>query len=219
MNKYVIIVAGGKGLRMEMDIPKQFLPLEGKLVLMHTIEAFYKYDVNLNIIVVLPLEQQEYWKEKCSEFNFFIKHQVVDGGEARFYSVKNALCLIPENAYVAVHDGVRPFVSQEVIARCYQEVVAQKAVIPVVEVMDTMRYVNGDVNKTVDRNAYKMVQTPQVFESNILLKAYKQDYVVSFTDDASVVESLGIPVFLTEGNRENIKITTPFDLKIATSLL
>ncbi len=219
MNKYVIIVAGGKGLRMEMDIPKQFLPLEGKLVLMHTIEAFYKYDVNLNIIVVLPLEQQEYWKEKCSEFNFFIKHQVVDGGEARFYSVKNALCLIPENAYVAVHDGVRPFVSQEVIARCYQEVVAQKAVIPVVDVVDTMRYVNGDVNKTVDRNAYKMVQTPQVFESNILLKAYKQDYVVSFTDDASVVESLGIPVFLTEGNRENIKITTPFDLKIAASLL
>ncbi|WP_321479143.1 2-C-methyl-D-erythritol 4-phosphate cytidylyltransferase [uncultured Bacteroides sp.] len=219
MNKYVIIVAGGKGLRMGMDVPKQFLPLEGKLVLMHTIEAFYKYDVNLNIIVVLPLEQQEYWKEKCSEFNFFIKHQVVDGGEARFYSVKNALCLIPENAYVAVHDGVRPFVSQEVIARCYQEVVAQKAVIPVVDVVDTMRYVNGDVNKTVDRNAYKMVQTPQVFESNILLKAYKQDYVVSFTDDASVVESLGIPVFLTEGNRENIKITTPFDLKIAASLL
>jgi 2-C-methyl-D-erythritol 4-phosphate cytidylyltransferase len=214
MNKYVIIVAGGRGLRMGSELPKQFLLLGGKPVLMHTIEAFYHYDTDIQIVLVLPRDHQDYWKSLCSSYHFEIPHQIADGGETRFHSVRNGLQLIGDTGLVGVHDGVRPFVSKEVIERCYLEAEQKQAVIPVVEVVETVRHLQGDESSTVPRNEYRLVQTPQVFSVPLLKKAYLQPYSPSFTDDASVVESFGEKVFLTEGNRENIKITTPFDLII-----
>lgn len=214
MNKYVIIVAGGRGLRMGSELPKQFLLLGGKPVLMHTIDAFYRYDADIQVVLVLPRDHQDYWKSLCSSYHFEIPHRIVDGGETRFHSVRNGLQVIGGTGLVGVHDGVRPFVSKEVIERCYLEAEQKQAVIPVVEVVETVRHLQGDESLTVPRNEYRLVQTPQVFSVPLLKKAYLQPYSPSFTDDASVVESFGEKVFLTEGNRENIKITTPFDLII-----
>ena len=215
MKKYIIIVAGGKGLRMGGDIPKQFLPVGGKPVLMRTLEAFHAYDASMQLILVLPVSQQAYWKQLCAEYQFDLAHEIADGGETRFHSVKNGLSLVKEDGLVGVHDGVRPFVSQEVIARCYEEAVSLKAVIPVIGVVETVRHLTGEGSETVPRDQYKLVQTPQVFEVALLRRAYEQVYTELFTDDASVVEALGEKVYLVEGNRENIKLTTPFDLKLA----
>lgn len=219
MKEYVLIVAGGKGMRMGSELPKQFLPIGGKPVLMHTIEAFYACRQEMRIIVVLPVSQQSYWTELCRKHCFSIPHVVADGGETRFHSVKNGLSFVDTPGLVGVHDGVRPFVSQEVIERCYALAAGKQAVIPVVDVIDTIRHVEGDKSATMNRDEYKLVQTPQVFDADLLKRAYEQPYTPRFTDDASVVEALGIPVVLTSGNRENIKITTPFDLKIAAALL
>lgn len=216
---YVLIVAGGKGLRMGTEVPKQFLPIGGKPVLMRTLEAFYSYNQALQIILVLPHAQQDYWKRLCVKYRFEVPHRVADGGETRFHSVRNGLALVEAPGRVGVHDGVRPFVSREVIARCYKLASARKAVVPVMPVVETIRHLDGERSVTVFRDEYRLVQTPQVFDTALLKRAYEQPYVPSFTDDASVVEALGIPVTLTEGNRENIKITTPFDLKVAESLL
>ena len=219
MKKYVLIVAGGKGLRMGGEQPKQFLPLKGRPVLMHTLEQFYRSDVAMEIILVLPHEQQDYWKQLCEEHHFTIKHRIADGGESRFHSVKNGLSLIETPSIVGVHDGVRPFVSVDVINRCYELAVTKEAVVPVVDVVDTVRHITNNGSETVDRSAYKLVQTPQVFNADLLLKGYEQAYSSAFTDDASVVEAMGVKVALTPGNRENIKLTTPFDLKVAEALL
>ena len=219
MKKYVIIVAGGKGLRMGSDLPKQFLPMGDKPVLMHTLEVFRRYDETLQIIVVLPREQQDFWKQLCQKHSFAVEHTFADGGETRFYSVKNGLALVQEPGLVGVHDGVRPFVSVEVILRCYDLAKVQKAVIPVVDVVETLRHLTDAGSETVSRNDYKLVQTPQVFDVELLKQAYAQEFTPFFTDDASVVEAMGIPVYLAEGNRENIKITTPFDLKVGSALL
>lgn len=220
---FALIVAGGKGVRMGGELPKQFLPIGiGKPVLMYTIEAFYTYNADIRIILVLPASQQQLWDELCKEYNFTIPHLRVDGGETRFHSVKNALEYVEEGALVGVHDGVRPFVSQNVIANCFSLAEVHNAVIPVIDIVETIREVkhtDGNISTTVDRNRYKLVQTPQTFDSTLLKQAYRQEYTKMFTDDASVVEAMGIPVHLTEGNRENIKITTPFDLKIAAALL
>ena len=215
MKKHIIIVAGGKGLRMGGDIPKQFLPVGGKPVLMRTLEAFHAYDASMQLILVLPVSQQAYWKQLCAEYQFDLAHEIADGGETRFHSVKNGLSLVKEDGLVGVHDGVRPFVSQEVIARCYEEAVSLKAVIPVIGVVEPVRHLTGEGSETVPRDQYKLVQTPQVFEVALLRRAYEQVYTELFTDDASVVEALGEKVYLVEGNRENIKLTTPFDLKLA----
>lgn len=219
MVKYALIVAGGKGLRMGGELPKQFLPIGGKPVLMRTIEAFHAYDSEMRIILVLPGSQQSYWDELCRKHCFSVPHRVANGGETRFHSVKNGLSLVTESGLVGVHDGVRPFVDKEVIARCYALAEEKKAVIPVTDVVETVRHIEGEKSVTVSRDAYKLVQTPQVFEAELLKRAYEQPYIPDFTDDASVVEALGETVFLTAGNRENIKITTPFDLKIAEALL
>jgi len=216
MKKHVIIVAGGKGLRMGGEIPKQFLPIGGKPVLMRTIEAFHSYDTSIHVILVLPVSQQEYWKELCCTYKFELPHDIADGGETRFHSVKNGLALVEGNGMVGVHDGVRPFVSQEVISRCYSEAEVKHAVIPV---METIRRLDDTESVTVPRDQYRLVQTPQVFDVALLQKAYQQEYAEMFTDDASVVESLGVRVHLVEGNRENIKLTTPFDLKLAEMLI
>lgn len=204
---------------MGADLPKQFLPIGGKPVLMHTLEAFHKADAAMRLILVLPKSQQDYWKSLCKEYAFSIPHQVTDGGETRFHSVKNGLALVDEEGLVGVHDGVRPFVSIEVIRRCYAEAARYKAVVPVIDVVETIRMVQGDDSRTVDRNLYKLGQTPQVFDVALLKQAYHQSYIPGFTDDASVVEAYGEKIHLTEGNRENIKITTPFDLKIAETIL
>ena len=218
MKKHIIIVAGGKGLRMGGDIPKQFLPVCGKPVLMRTMEAFHTYDAAIHIILVLPVSQQAYWKELCQEYQFSLSHDIANGGDTRFHSVMNGLAMVEGNGLVGVHDGVRPFVSQEVIARCYEEAEACKAVIPVIDVVETVRHLTEEGSETVPRDRYKLVQTPQVFEAELLRRAYQQTYTDLFTDDASVVEALGEKVYLVKGNRENIKLTTPFDLKLAEML-
>lgn len=220
MKKYALIVAGGKGLRMGGELPKQFIPLgDGVPVLMHTIKAFYSYEAQIEIILVLPGEQQAYWSELCKEKGFQIQHTLVDGGETRFHSVRNGLTAIREEGLVGVHDGVRPFVSKEVIAHCFDRAAICKAAIPVVGVFDTMRSLTNTGSHTVNRNNYCLVQTPQVFDVALLKRAYQQQFTPDFTDDASVVEATGMSVSLVEGNRENIKITTPFDLKIASTLI
>jgi len=218
MKKQIIIVAGGKGLRMGGEIPKQFLPVNGKPVLMLTLETFHRFDPGMKIILVLPREQQAYWKELCEKHHFEISYLLADGGDTRFHSVKNGLSLADDDGVIGIHDGVRPFVSQEVIACCFDTACTKEAAIPVIDVVETVRKLNGEDSETVDRNNYKLVQTPQVFATSLLKRAYDQEYSSRFTDDASVVEAMGIKVMLVPGNRENIKITTPFDLIIANAL-
>lgn len=218
---YIIIVAGGKGLRMGGDIPKQFLPINGKPVLMRTIERFREYSPTLQIILVLPVVQQEYWRNLCKEYDFRIDYQIANGGETRFHSVQNGLAMIPDDAegVVGVHDGVRPFVSVDVIDRCYETARREKAVIPVTPVVETLRYIDSDnTGRNVLRSDYRLVQTPQTFDIQLLKNANKQPYSEAFTDDASVVEAIGQKVVMVDGNRENIKITTPFDIVIAEAL-
>lgn len=218
---YIIIVAGGKGLRMGSDIPKQFLPVNGLPVLMRTIRRFREYSDDLEIILVLPKAQQEYWQELCSEYHFDERYRIADGGATRFHSVSNGLALVPDDAegVVGVHDGVRPFPSVEVITRCYDTARDKGTAIPVIPVVETVRHIEGNGSKTVSRDEYRLVQTPQTFDIQLLKRAYRQEYTDIFTDDASVVESLGERINLVEGNRENIKITTPFDLKVAEATL
>ena len=234
---YIIIVAGGKGLRMGSDIPKQFLPIGGKPVLMRTLERFRAYSSALQIILVLPEAQQDYWRQLCEEYHFDVEHQIANGGQTRFHSVQNGLALVPDDAegVVGVHDGVRPFPSIEVIRNCYETARTAKAVIPVIPVVETVRQLvdseqcivnryglqgkNCQLSKTVPRDEYRLVQTPQTFDIQLLKAANRQPYNDGFTDDASVVESYGYAITLVEGNRENIKITTPYDLKIAEVLI
>ena len=220
---YAIILAGGKGLRMGSDIPKQFLPVGGLPVLMHTIRRFREYDASLHMILVLPKAQQDYWKRLCEKYQFDIDFAVADGGATRFHSIKNGLQLIPdgEQGVVAVHDGVRPFPAVEVIRDCFEAARQTGAAIPVIPVVETIRHLeyNFQRSKTVPRDEYRLVQTPQAFDIQLHKRAYAQEYNDGFTDDASVVESLGHPITLVNGNRENIKITTPFDLTIAEALI
>ena len=220
---YAIILAGGKGLRMGSDIPKQFLPVGGLPVLMHTIRRFREYDASLHIILVLPKAQQDYWKRLCEKYQFDIDYAVADGGATRFHSIKNGLQLIPdeEQGVVAVHDGVRPFPAVGVIRDCFETARQTGTAIPVIPVVETIRHLENKVqrSKTVPRDEYRLVQTPQAFDIQLHKRAYAQEYNDGFTDDASVVESLGHPITLVNGNRENIKITTPFDLTIAEALI
>ena len=233
---YVIIVAGGKGLRMGGDIPKQFLPIGGKPVLMRTIERFRAYAADLQIILVLPEAQQDYWQELCKQYHFEVAYRLANGGATRFHSVQNGLALIPDDAQgvVGVHDGVRPFPSIDVIRNCYETARKTQAVIPVIPVVETVRELMGTgtmssaLNSgvpvpmssiTVPRDKYRLVQTPQTFDIQLLKAANRQPYNDGFTDDASVVESYGHAITLVEGNRENIKITTPYDLVVAEAIL
>ncbi len=220
MQKYAIIVAGGKGLRMGGELPKQFIPVEGRPVLMRTLDTFHACDPTIEIILVLPRDHQPYWQELCREYSFDVPHRIADGGSTRFHSVQNGLALVDEaEALVAVHDGVRPFVSHEVIRRCYEETSLHVAVVPVIPVVETVRHLLPEGSETVSRDVYRLVQTPQTFSASLLRKAYEQPYSEVFTDDASVVEALGHAVHLVEGNRENIKLTTPFDLIVARALV
>lgn len=218
MMDYVVIVAGGKGLRMGGEVPKQFLPVGGLPVLMHTMLRFREYSPDLQIILVLPKAQQDYWQSLCRQYQFNVPYLLADGGQTRFHSVQNGLALIPDDAQgvVGVHDGVRPFVSVDVIRRCFEGARERKAVIPVIPVVETLRHVTEG---TKPRDEYRLVQTPQVFDIQLLKAANRQPYRDAFTDDASVVEAYGVAVTLVEGNRENIKITTPGDLNMAEAVI
>lgn len=219
MKQNIIIVAGGKGLRIGGELPKQFIPICDKPILMHTIEAFYNYNKNIYIILVLPASHRDYWAELCVEYNFTIPHVITLGGETRFHSVKNGLELVTEGI-VGVHDGARPFVSVNLIKNCYESAKELGAVIPVVNPIDSLRQITEDGNShIIDRSRIKAVQTPQIFNVNILKKAYETDFSPQFTDDASVVESSGVKVHLIDGEITNIKVTTPFDLQIAEILV
>ena len=214
-----IIVAGGSGKRMGAEIPKQFLPVGGKPVLMHTLERFVEFDAGIDLILALPADRSERWRQLCVEHSFTVSHTVVHGGATRFMSVSKALAITAADGLIAVHDGVRPFVSCEVIARCFEEAGKSGAAVPVVAPVDSLRRIDGEESFAVDRSMFRMVQTPQVFDAVLLKAAY--DYCAdpsNFTDDASIVEHYGHRVSLVEGNRENIKITTLFDLATAEAI-
>lgn len=230
---YAIILGGGKGLRMGTDIPKQFLPVGGTPILMRTIRRFREYSDTLKIILVLPESQHDYWRRLCEEYNFREDYLIANGGVTRFHSISNGLSLVPDDAegVVAVHDGVRPFPSVEVIRRCYDTARKTGSAVPVTPVIETLRHVTPAQPEgvTVPRGDYRLVQTPQAFDIQLHKQAYRQPYNDGFTDDASVVEAYFAhhpspnpqhlsSITLVEGNRENIKITTPFDLKIAEVL-
>ncbi len=220
MKKQVIIVAGGKGQRMKADFPKQFLVISGKPVLMHTIEKFYTFSKEIGVVVVLPGPYIKFWQSLCKKYNFKPPHKVVKGGKTRFDSVKNGLKLISEDYVVAVHDGVRPLVSNNTLERAFSGAEKNGNAIPVIPVNDSLRKIKQDnKSKPVKREKYFLVQTPQCFKSEILLKAYNQKYRKHFTDDASVVEAIGEEIHLVKGNVENIKLTRPFDLKVAEAIL
>ena len=217
--KNVIIVAGGKGLRMGSDLPKQFIPVSRRPVLMRTIEAFYNYDSGINIILVISPDYMNYWDEICKEYSFNIKHKITFGGETRYHSVKNGLALV-ESGLVAVHDAARPFVSGRLIENCFSQAEIHKAVIPAIDSTDSLRQMTDDVHShIIDRSKIKLVQTPQVFDAAVLKNAYLQPFNSVFTDDASVVEYSGTDIHLVEGETTNIKITNPFDLKLAELIL
>ncbi len=214
-----MIVAGGSGKRMNSDIHKQFLPLNGVPVLMHTMDKFFRYDQGIRIILVLPEDQTASWQRLCKNHQFSIVHEIRSGGETRFHSVKKNLDLVPDNALLAIHDGVRPLVSQETIDRCFKEAFLHGNAIPCIDIPETMRLINDESSVQVDRSKYRLIQTPQVFKAIIIKKAYEQEYRSSFTDDAGVAESDGNIIHLVNGNAENIKITYENDLIIASAML
>lgn len=218
--RYVIIVAGGSGVRMGGDIPKQFIELCGRPILMRTIEVFSKLPISPKIIIVLPQLQIEKWKILCTEHNFGIKHTVVAGGTERFYSVQNGLQAIDDDdSIVAIHDGVRPLVSSTVIEECYRVAEIKGNAIPVMTPVESVRLIKNDSSIAFPRSNVMLVQTPQVFNTGLIKQCYRQPYSINFTDDASVVEARGEKIFTVEGNRENIKITNQSDLLIAEALL
>lgn len=215
MKYYAIIVAGGSGSRMNADIPKQFHLLSGKPILMRTIEAFHSSDLRPEIILVLNTAYHNLWAELCSRHSFEIPCSVVSSGKERFHSVKNGLELVDEDTIVAVHDAVRPLVSDELITRSFKLATQWPAVIPAVSSKDSVRKREGETTVAINREDILLVQTPQVFQSNLLKRAYLQEYSREFTDDASVVEKAGEKVYITEGDYKNIKITYPEDIQLA----
>ncbi len=216
---YAVIVAGGQGTRMGTAIPKQFLELQGKPVLYHTIQAFIRAVPGARIILVLPGHQISYAQMVLQSFPERIDLTIVAGGESRFHSVQNGLKGIPEDAVVMVHDGVRPLVSEALIQKCLSHTVANGSAVPVIPVADSMRLVGNEISGPVDRSVLRIVQTPQTFRASILLPAMQQAYDSRFTDEATVVELAGYKIHLVEGEKTNLKITTPEDLLIAEALL
>ena len=219
MQKFAIIVAGGTGTRMQSEVPKQFMLLKGKPVLMHTIEAFNKYDAHLQLILVLPPDQIQAWNTLCSAHDFN-SPKIIAGGSTRFYSVQNGLDSIKdENGLVAIHDGVRPLVSQKVISDTFESAKFQTNGIAAVPLKDSIRKIEGDKNIAQDRSQYWLVQTPQTFDLSLIKSAYKRNYEPFFTDDASVFEANGNAIHLIESDYKNIKLTTPEDFDVANAFL
>lgn len=220
MGNHLIIVAGGTGSRMGTDLPKQFLEIHGKPILVHTLERFYAFDPGLNIIVVLHPEYVDYWIDLARTLQVTVSHKVVKGGKERFDSVKNGLSAISaESGIVGIHDAVRPLVSKRTFETCFNNARINGTAIPVIPVYDSVRTLEAGLSRVADRSKFCLVQTPQCFELSLLRKAFEVPYHPSFTDDASVVEAMGVSLHLVEGNRENIKVTTPDDLQLAKAYL
>ncbi len=219
MEKFALIVAGGSGTRMGTEIPKQFLELCGKPVLMHTLERFHQFDSSIQLILVLPQTQFQYWQELCERHQFRLAHQLVAGGNSRFQSVKNGLNELPAEGLVFIHDGVRPLVSLPTIQNCENTAIAKGNALPVLPVIESVRKLENGKSVHVDRQTYRLVQTPQTFQLSLIKKAFEQPESPLFTDDASVLEAMGECIHLVDGNSENIKITHPNDLKIAELFL
>jgi 2-C-methyl-D-erythritol 4-phosphate cytidylyltransferase len=219
LKKFAIIVAAGSGKRFNKNFPKQFERLSGKPMLMYSIEAFHEAGPAMHIIVVIPKDFFEHWKELCKSYEFNIQHEVVEGGPERFHSVKNGLSLVRDEGLVAVHDGARPLIDKDTIKQIFKQAEKHGAVVPVIEVSDSVRTTDGAMHKPVDRKKLRLVQTPQVFRCSILRKAYQQQYDAKFTDDATVVEAIGERIVLVEGSVDNIKVTRTQDLIIAEAIL
>lgn len=218
MNLYVIIVAGGSGKRLGGDVPKQFLELAGKPVLMRTIERFWSFDESIKIITVIPGDQMDYWEKLQNKYSFSIPNTVVKGGAARYFSVKNGLKKVKDSGLVAIHDGVRPLVSADTIKRCFEAAAKFGNAVPVTSPIDSVRMITEQGNIPVNRQYLRNIQTPQVFDSKLIKKAYLQDYNSEITDDAMLLEKTGETIHLVEGNMENLKITNPGDLAVAETL-
>jgi len=218
LRRFAIITAGGSGTRMGAALPKQFLELQGLPILMHTINVFHRFDASMKLIVTLPREHQILWIELTQKYKFTTPHLMLAGGATRFDSVKNALKNIGGDGVVGIHDGVRPLVSHETLTRCYQTAEEKGNALPVMDVVESLRKIDNETSMAVNRAAYKSVQTPQVFNLEMIKSAYNQPFQDSFTDDATVAESQGEIINLVEGNPENIKITTSIDLEIADFL-
>ncbi|RLD23691.1 MAG: 2-C-methyl-D-erythritol 4-phosphate cytidylyltransferase [Bacteroidetes bacterium] len=215
MNKIgVIIVAGGSGSRMKSNTPKQFIAINGKPLLQYTIDRFFNWNPNIDLVLVLPETEINTWKNLVTKNKYSMNYRICEGGKERFDSVKNGLELL-ENDLIMIHDGVRPFVSNPTLDRCLETTNTSGSAIPVIPLVESIRKITPDGSQPVDRESLRLVQTPQCFKNEWIKKAYQQSYSVDFTDDASVVQKAGYSINLINGNRENIKITTPDDLKLA----
>jgi 2-C-methyl-D-erythritol 4-phosphate cytidylyltransferase len=218
-NEYVIIVAGGKGTRINSTTPKQFLELCGKPILLHTVEAFINYNHSINIILVLPDGDIDIWNGIAKKYNLTKPITITKGGDTRFQSVRNGLDVISGNGLVAIHDGVRPLVSNDIISNSFKLAEENQAAVAAVPLKDSIRITEKKSNKAIDRSQFRLIQTPQTFDVQLIKKAYALKEDQSLTDDASVAERGGYKVSLFEGSYENIKITTPEDLIVAEALL
>jgi 2-C-methyl-D-erythritol 4-phosphate cytidylyltransferase len=219
VKQIAVIVAGGAGKRMNTDIPKQFLLLDGYPVLMRTIRVFHKYNPDIELIVALPAEQKMYWQTLCKKHEFNISHQIVSGGTTRHQTVKNALSTIRADSLVAIHDGVRPLLTKSLITTCFDTASVLGNAVPVIELSESLRELAGDGNIAADRTRFRLVQTPQVFRSDQLFDALGKGLKKDFTDEASLVEAAGYTIHLVRGQTENIKITTSLDMCIASALI
>jgi 2-C-methyl-D-erythritol 4-phosphate cytidylyltransferase len=218
LKKYIIIVAGGRGTRMNSEIPKQFMMLNGKPILLHSLELFYGIFPEAGISVVLPEEETPRWRTLLMEFKCDISHEIVPGGETRFHSVKNALDRLSGEGIVAIHDGARPLVTEALVLQAFHEAERSGAAVPAILVHESVRMVEKGSGRPVDRSTLRIIQTPQVFKLPAIKKAYEQPYREAFTDDATVLEASGETVCLIDGDPVNIKITNPGDLLIAQAL-
>jgi 2-C-methyl-D-erythritol 4-phosphate cytidylyltransferase len=219
VEQIAIIVAGGSGKRMNTEIPKQFLLLNGDPVLMRTIMMFHQYNPVMKFIIVLPPDQIKYWQTLCIKQRFNIHHHIVGGGKTRHHSVRNAIQEIMPGCLVAIHDGVRPLISKALIQTCFDTAGILGNAVPVVELSESIREVRNKTNTGADRAGFRLVQTPQVFQSDLLIDAFRQPYTDVFTDEASLVEAAGHRIHLVKGQPENLKITTTLDMCIASAIL
>lgn len=219
MKKYAVIVAGGKGVRMGSAVPKQFLPLNGHPILYHTIKAFADAYADMQLVLVLPQDQLSYAQMVLQSFPERIDITIVAGGETRYHSVQNGLKVVDADSIVFVHDGVRPLVTTELIHRCYEQAVDKGSAIPAIPVPDSMRILEDEDSRPIDREQMRIIQTPQTFKAEVILPAFEQEYQAAFTDEATVVEAYGDNVYLVQGERSNIKVTTPEDMIVAEALL
>ncbi len=215
----MIVVAGGSGTRMGTDLPKQFIELNGKPILMHTLNNLHESDVELELVLVLPKDQQDNWQKLCVKHRFDVSHVIADGGDTRFESVRNGLEKASKVGLIGVHDGVRPFVSSELVNRCFDAANALGAAVPATPVVQSLRKLNGELSEAVNREVFRQVQTPQCFRYDVLINAYNAADRTDYSDDASVVEAFGKQITLVAGEEINIKITTPLDLKLAELII